>query len=59
MKAIRDMNLPKFVAEDLPLFNALFQDLFPNIDMVETYNMELQDAIEVTCKQMNLQINTA
>lgn len=54
MKAIRDMNLPKFVAEDLPLFNALFQDLFPNIDMVETYNMELQDAIEVTCKQMNL-----
>ena len=24
MKAIRDMNLPKFVAEDLPLFNALF-----------------------------------
>ena len=43
MKAIRDMNLPKFVAEDLPLFNALFQDLFPNIDMVESINQDLYD----------------
>lgn len=31
MKAIRDMNLPKFVEEDIPLFNSLFSDLFPNI----------------------------
>jgi dynein heavy chain len=31
MKAIRDMNLPKFVEEDIPLFNSLFNDLFPNI----------------------------
>lgn len=59
MKAIRDMNLPKFVAEDLPLFNALFQDLFPNIDMVESFNQEFQDQIEATCKTMNLQINNA
>jgi len=53
------MNLPKFVAEDLPLFNALFQDLFPNIDMVESFNQEFQDQIEATCKTMNLQINNA
>lgn len=31
MKAIRDMNLPKFVEEDIQLFNSLFNDLFPNI----------------------------
>ena len=24
MKAIKDMNMPKFVSEDVPLFNALF-----------------------------------
>lgn len=59
MKAIRDMNLPKFVAEDLPLFNALFQDLFPNIDMVESVNQELLDQLELQCKQQNLQIKEA
>lgn len=35
MRAIRDMNIPKFVSEDVPLFNALFNDLFPNIDLQE------------------------
>lgn len=35
MRAIRDMNIPKFVSEDVPLFNALFSDLFPNIDLQE------------------------
>jgi dynein heavy chain len=38
MKAIRDMNLPKFVEEDIPLFNSLFNDLFPNIELTETLN---------------------
>lgn len=31
MKAINDMNLPKFVAEDTPLFRSLFTDLFPGM----------------------------
>ena len=35
MKAIMDMNIPKFVGEDIPLFNSLFNDLFPNIEMQE------------------------
>ena len=29
IRAMRDSNVPKFVAEDLPLFSALIQDLFP------------------------------
>lgn len=33
MKAIMDMNMPKFVSEDIPLFTSLFSDLFPNIDL--------------------------
>ena len=33
MRAIRDMNLPKFVYDDIYLFNALFNDLFPNMDL--------------------------
>ena len=35
MRAINDMNLPKFVAEDTPLFRSLFTDLFPGIDLSE------------------------
>jgi len=46
MKAIRDMNIPKFVAEDVPLFNALFSDLFPNMDLPELSNDTLRDEIE-------------
>jgi dynein heavy chain, axonemal len=46
MKAIRDMNMPKFVAEDVPLFNALFSDLFPNMDLPELQNDTLRDEIE-------------
>ncbi len=29
IKAMRDSNIPKFIKDDLPLFNALVQDLFP------------------------------
>ena len=38
MKAIMDMNIPKFAGEDIPLFNSLFNDLFPNIEMTEISN---------------------
>lgn len=56
MKAIRDMNLPKFVEEDIPLFNSLFNDLFPNIEMQEAFNEEFAAAIEKELKRMELVI---
>jgi dynein heavy chain len=35
IKAMRDSNIPKFIDADLPLFHALVQDLFPDVELVE------------------------
>ena len=31
MRALRDMNMPKFVFDDVPLFYGLITDLFPGL----------------------------
>ena len=31
MRALRDMNMPKFVFDDVPIFFGLIQDLFPGL----------------------------
>lgn len=35
IRAMRDSNVPKFLKDDLPLFDALVQDLFPNIEIAD------------------------
>ena len=57
IKAIRDMNLPKFIAEDVVLFDNLFMDLFPDCDEPENDNDELQIAIEESLQAKNLFLN--
>lgn len=54
MKAIMDMNIPKFVGEDIPLFNSLFNDLFPNIEMQEINNDQFIAAVENEMKKAGL-----
>ncbi|KAM3661462.1 dynein axonemal heavy chain 10 [Ammospiza maritima maritima] len=46
MRALRDMNLPKFVFEDVPLFLGLISDLFPGLDCPRVRYPDLNDAVE-------------
>lgn len=57
IKAIRDMNLSKFIAEDVVLFDNLFIDLFPGCDEPDNDNDDLLLAIEDSLKKKNLQLN--
>lgn len=33
IRAMQDSNIPKFLSFDIPLFNGIIEDLFPNILM--------------------------
>ncbi|KAK2497325.1 hypothetical protein MC885_009648 [Smutsia gigantea] len=46
MRALRDMNLPKFVSEDVPLFLGLISDLFPGLDCPRVRYPDFSDAVE-------------
>ena len=46
MRALRDMNMPKFVFEDVPLFLGLISDLFPGLDCPRVRYPKFNDAVE-------------
>ncbi|KAK3792441.1 hypothetical protein RRG08_045982, partial [Elysia crispata] len=46
MRALRDMNLPKFVFEDVPLFMGLVSDLFPGLECPRVRYLDFNDAVE-------------
>jgi dynein heavy chain len=45
MRALRDMNMPKFVFDDVPLFHGLIQDLFPGLRAERVGNENLKELI--------------
>jgi len=56
IRAMRDSNVPKFLRDDLPLFGAIVQDLFPTVVINDANYGELQTQIERTIKQKALQL---
>jgi len=49
MRALRDFNLPKIIAADLPIFFGLLGDLFPRITVERKRDMDFEKCIEKTC----------
>uniref|UniRef100_A0A8C5KDU7 Dynein axonemal heavy chain 1 n=1 Tax=Jaculus jaculus TaxID=51337 RepID=A0A8C5KDU7_JACJA len=54
LRAIRDVNVPKFLQEDLKLFSGIVSDLFPTIKEEETDYGILDQAIRKACEKSNL-----
>jgi len=55
LRAIRDVNSPKFLSRDIPLFNGIIRDLFPKSKVEDADNSLLLEAIKDTCKTFELQ----
>ncbi|KAG9395747.1 Dynein heavy chain and region D6 of dynein motor [Carpediemonas membranifera] len=58
IRAMRDSNVPKFLAEDVPLFMGIVQDLFPGVKIPSTNYGTLQDAIEAKLLEQKLQVTS-
>ncbi|XP_056647538.1 dynein axonemal heavy chain 10 [Diorhabda sublineata] len=53
MRALRDMNHPKFVYEDVPLFLGLIKDLFPGMDCPRVGYPDFNAAVEHVLNEDN------
>lgn len=56
MRALRDMNLPKFVFDDVPLFLGLITDLFPGLECPRVGYPKFNAAVENALRAGNYEI---
>merc|ERR1719352_1359979 len=55
LRALRDVNVPKFLNDDLPLFENIITDLFPNTARPEADYGNLVGQIHTCAKVQNVQ----
>lgn len=59
LQASRDVNVPKFTANDLPLFEGICSDLFPGLVVPDPDYEVLHTALHKVCDEMNLSAKPA
>ncbi|GLV39944.1 Dynein heavy chain at 36C [Carabus blaptoides fortunei] len=55
LRALRDVNVPKFLKDDLKLFNGIVSDLFPRMEELAVDYGDLELSIRSSCKYMGLE----
>jgi len=54
MRSLRDSNMPKFVYDDVPLFQGLITDLFPGLDCPRVAYPQLKAAAEAELERLDM-----
>jgi dynein heavy chain len=54
LRALRDVNLPKFLKDDIPLFENIIMDLFPGVEKPNIDYGALLEQMIVSCGDLNL-----
>ncbi|KAH8299235.1 hypothetical protein KR044_006570, partial [Drosophila immigrans] len=53
--ALRDSNIPKFLADDAVLFRGILSDLFPGVDLPDSQHPHLEASLRLGLRQKSLQ----
>jgi dynein heavy chain len=54
LRALEDVNVPKFIKEDIPLFRNIIKDLFPTTVRPVIDNVALMEKVGVSCVNNNI-----
>ncbi|XP_069582586.1 dynein axonemal heavy chain 14 [Ranitomeya imitator] len=55
IRALKEANLPKFLAEDVILFENIMADLFPGVNLQKASTEKLEEAIAASVRELGLQ----